>query len=174
MKNLDVRAWMENVWHKYKYALLIAAAGLLLLIRPSGTKEPGAAAMQTESRSEAAELEEKLESQLAKIEGVGRVAVVLSVQSEPERVLAADSDISVRQDADGEEIQTQSRLTHILLSGASGGEETVTLRRSAAVYRGALVVCEGGDRASVRLTVTQAVSALTGLTADRIVVLRMD
>ncbi len=174
MKIADVRAWMENFGHKYKYALLIAAAGLVLLIRPYGTQETASAAAQAETRSEAAELEEKLESQLARAEGVGRVAVILSVQSEPERVLAADSDVSVRQDADGGELSTQSRLTHVLLSDASGGESAVTLRCSAAVYRGALVICEGGGRASVRLTVTQAVSALTGLTADRIVVLRME
>ena len=37
-------------------------------------------------------------------------------------------------------------------------------------YRGALVVCQGGDRADVRLTVTEAVASLTGLSADRITV----
>ena len=37
-------------------------------------------------------------------------------------------------------------------------------------YRGALVVCQGADRAEVRLAVTEAVTALTGLTADRVTV----
>ena len=37
-------------------------------------------------------------------------------------------------------------------------------------YRGALVVCQGGDRAEVKLAVTEAVTALTGLTADRVTV----
>ena len=79
--------------------------------------------------------------------------------------------VSVRRGADSSE--TDSRQTHVLL-GRGGSEEAVTLREDAAVYRGALVVCQGGDRASVRLSVTQAVSALTGLRADRIVVVKMD
>ena len=37
-------------------------------------------------------------------------------------------------------------------------------------YRGALVVCQGGDRADVKLAVTEAVSALTGLSSDRVTV----
>ena len=41
-------------------------------------------------------------------------------------------------------------------------------------YRGALVVCQGGDQAAVRLAVTEAVMALTGLPADRITVVQWD
>ena len=38
------------------------------------------------------------------------------------------------------------------------------------VFQGALVVCEGADQAQVRLAMTQAVSALTGLGTDRITI----
>jgi len=41
------------------------------------------------------------------------------------------------------------------------------------LYRGAVVVCQGGDNASVRLAVVEAVSNATGLTSDRITVLKM-
>jgi len=37
-------------------------------------------------------------------------------------------------------------------------------------YRGALVVCQGGGQADVKLAVTEAVAVLTGLPADRITV----
>jgi len=40
-------------------------------------------------------------------------------------------------------------------------------------YRGALVVCEGAASAAVRLEVTQAVAALTGIGTDHIVVSKM-
>ena len=39
-------------------------------------------------------------------------------------------------------------------------------------YTGAVVVCEGGGSASVRLQLTQAVSALTGLTSDKIAIVK--
>ena len=51
-----------------------------------------------------------------------------------------------------------------------GGDEAVIVRKQYPTYRGALVVCQGGDRAEVRLAVTEAVAALTGLPADRITV----
>ena len=52
----------------------------------------------------------------------------------------------------------------------SAGDEAVVVCRQYPTYRGALVVCQGGDRAEVRLAVTEAVSVLTGLSADRVTV----
>ena len=49
-------------------------------------------------------------------------------------------------------------------------EAPVVTRTVYPTYRGALVVCQGGDRADVKLAVTEAVAALTGLSADRITV----
>ena len=44
----------------------------------------------------------------------------------------------------------------------------VVTRETYPQYRGALVVCEGGGNDAVRLQVVSAVSALTGLGADKI------
>ena len=46
----------------------------------------------------------------------------------------------------------------------------VVTRQQYPTYRGALVVCQGGDQADVRLAVTEAVAALTGLSSDRVTV----
>ncbi len=180
METKQFRAWIETVWHKYKYVLLIVAVGVGLLLWPSGSKSPSSASAQTADAAGAgfdvAELEEKLEARLSKAEGVGRVAVVLSVLSDPERILAVDSDTSAKHGttSDGaENEESDSRLAHVILSDGDGGERAVVLREDAAVYRGAVIICEGGDLASVRLTVTQAVSALTGLSSDKIVVMKM-
>ena len=42
-----------------------------------------------------------------------------------------------------------------------------------ALERGAVVVCDGADSATVRLRIMQAVSALTGLGSDKISVIKM-
>ena len=42
-----------------------------------------------------------------------------------------------------------------------------------ASYMGAIVVCQGGDRPSVKLAIVKAVSDVTGLTSDKISVLKM-
>ena len=43
---------------------------------------------------------------------------------------------------------------------------------SGPLYRGALIVCEGGGNDAVRLQVIEAVAALTGLGSDRIAVVK--
>lgn len=65
------------------------------------------------------------------------------------------------------------RIDTVLVSD-SNREETGLLRQiKPPVYLGAVVVCQGADSSSVRLSITEAVSKITGLGADCIVVLKM-
>ena len=41
------------------------------------------------------------------------------------------------------------------------------------IYQGAIILCQGADSAAVRLAIIQAVAGATGLTSDRITVLKM-
>lgn len=66
--------------------------------------------------------------------------------------------------------RTISRTSEPVLLDGGDREETVVTRMAYPTYRGALVVCQGGDRADVKLAVTEAVSALTGLSSDRVTV----
>lgn len=61
-------------------------------------------------------------------------------------------------------------MTVVLGSGTSA--EVVVTHSRYPRFVGALIVCEGGDRADVQLKVTQAVSALTGLSSERISVVK--
>ena len=56
----------------------------------------------------------------------------------------------------------------MVLSRGSSSQETVTVQEIYPQYQGVLVVCPGGDDPEVRLQLTQALSALTGLGADKI------
>ena len=60
MENRQFRAWMQNLWHKYKYVLLVAAAGAVLLLWPFGTSSaPSSAAQEPEDEGSCVtELEE--------------------------------------------------------------------------------------------------------------------
>ena len=49
----------------------------------------------------------------------------------------------------------------------------MTVKRVLPVFRGAVVLCDGADDASVRLSVTQAVSTVCGIGADKVTVLKM-
>ena len=72
-------------------------------------------------------------------------------------------------DASGIPLDTESGRLAALLANIGGvGAAEVLLSA-----RGCVVVCEGADRADVRLSVTNAVAAYTGLGSDRIEILKM-
>ena len=158
----------EQLWKlldKYKYVLLILAVGLLLLLWPTGEKgtaEENASTAASEDFDLAA-LEEKLSKTLSQVEGAGRVTVTLTVKSGMEQVPLTDRSTSVTDRGNSVEEKT------VVINTGSGQEVMVRVQRSP-VFQGAVVVSEGGDRAEVRLLLTQAVAALTGLGTDRITV----
>ena len=143
----------------YKYVLLVIAAGVVLLLWPGpADDEPSAQTDRKEETFSVADMEAQLEEILSRIEGAGQVSVMLTVKSGMERVLAQDGTLS----AEEESIQT------VVISTGSGSEEVVVLKQYYPTFQGALVVCSGGGDAQVQLLITQAVSALTGLSAARI------
>ena len=161
---------VRKLWDKYKYAGLVALIGAVLLLWPSGnsnTGRSGSSAAETVLAAEAGDLQEQMEDILGTISGVGQVRVLLTLDSDGERQLAQDTELTYSGSAEAPE--DYSRKSEIVLTD---GEEdgTVVTRTLYPTYRGALVVCQGGDRADVRLAVTEAVASLTGLNADRIAV----
>ncbi|MBD5169974.1 MAG: stage III sporulation protein AG [Oscillibacter sp.] len=153
--------------NKYKYVLLVAALGALLLLWPTEKK----AAETTEDAPAAAGLdlektEKAMEEILGKIGGVGKVDVMLTLQSGGELVLAQDS--SLRYSGNVQSPDSYERSSQPVTD--SGG--VVVTQEVYPQYRGALVVCEGGGNDAVRLQVISAVSALTGLGSDRIAVVK--
>lgn len=161
----------KEIWERYKYAALIALLGVALLLWPNGNPETEEV-LSSENpvaitpAEEAEALQREMEEVLSKISGVGEVRLLLTVESDGERQLAQDSVISYRGSSDAPEDYTRSSET----VKADSGEGIVVTKRRYATYRGALVVCQGGDRPEVQLAVTQAVTALTGLSADRVTV----
>lgn len=159
----QLKKWAESLG-KYRYALLVALAGVLLLAWPGGeTKKPAQAGESTaEDIFQVREMEEKLEKALSQVEGAGETTVVLTLQGGPRRVLAQDGSATEEGDRISRETST------ILLSRGSGQQEPAVLQELGPVYQGALVVCQGGEDPRVKLELCQAVSALTGLRSDQI------
>ena len=169
MKGTGAAAWRDSLralWEKNRLVVLAALAGVVLLLLPAlpggdgGQAAPAPAAEEDPFRTE--ELESRMEEALSRVAGVGEARVVLTLQSGPRRIVAQDTDSAVR---DGE---SEAGLSTVVVSGGDGGEEAVPLQQMSPQSTGALVVCAGGGDPSVRLRVVEAVSALTGLGADRI------
>ncbi len=168
MKKPTIPAYFRAWFDKYKYLLLICLAGVVLMLWPEGGQEEPAALPAASGTT--AELEERLCALLEEMEGVGKTKVLLTVESDGETDYAYDTSDTQTRSESGGSISSQNELVTL---SESGGQSPVPLRTWAPQYRGAVVICQGGGSAAVRLAVTQVVQSLTGLTADRIVISKM-
>lgn len=156
---------------KYKYLLVILAAGILLMLLPFGggnSAEKPASAEPSYDSFELENFERDLADVLSKMSGVGKTEVVLTLKSTMETVYATDTRTEHRDGSQSEQSET------VMANAGSGVQSAVVASRIYPQFQGALVVCDGGGSASVRLEVTRAVAALTGLSSDRITVTRRD
>lgn len=149
--------------------LLILLAGLVILLIPTGRGEETAKVQpETAALRESPEaLEARLEAILSKIDGAGRVEVLLTLGDDGERVLARDSG-STR---DGERWEEETDT--VTVSQGSGKTSEVEVSYRYPVYRGAVICAEGAGSAQVRLELTEAVRAATGLGSDAIKIVKM-
>lgn len=162
----------RKIWNKYKYAALVAVIGAGLLLWPAlgGGEELPRPQREKSARSgwSLETVQTEMEEILGAMDGVGQVKVMLTVESDGERQLAQDTQLSYSGDTAAPE--DYSRKSETVRLDGSSGDEAVVVRTTYPTYRGALVVCQGGGSAEVRLAVTGAVAALTGLPTDRVTV----
>lgn len=158
---------------KYKYAVLVLLLGAALLLLPFGKNEKKQSApTQTAEHDDtgedyAARMEERLRQALMQIEGAGQVEVVLTLKRGSQTHYQTDV-----QRSEGESQKSEEQKTVILSEGSAYDKAAV----SAVEYpqfQGALIVSEGAETAAVKLSLMQAVAALTGLSSDCITVVKM-
>lgn len=156
---------LPELLSRYKYVLLIAAIGIVFMLLPA--ESPREQAPSAEDTVQSLSQQEQLEQILSKIDGVGSVRVLLTVAQGEKTLYEYDED-----SADGTD-SMQLRRETVLITDSDRSQTGLVRQVIPPVYQGAVVVCKGADSAAVRLAVVQAVSAATGLSADRISVLKM-
>lgn len=172
VKSAYLERW-ANTLGKYRYALLIAAVGVVLLAWPGGSRdEVKAEPVPIAETVDAAVLEEELAALLAQADGVGRVRVLLTRVSDGETVYAAETSRSYDRD-NGDTTSVEESARYPALRSADGDETFAVQRQTYPTYRGAVVVCDGADDPGVRLKVINAVCALTGLSSNCVTVMKM-
>lgn len=147
---------------RYKYVLLIILVGVVLMSIPS--PNPAQHEIKTESMPAEEPLSDRLEEILGKIEGVGKVQVLLTQAVGEETIYQQDEDRTASGDV---------RLETVIIADDSRNQQGLIRTVTSPVYLGAIVVCQGGDSSAVRLSVVQAVAGVTGIGTDRIIVLKM-
>lgn len=156
-----VRLWIKE----YRYVILVLVLGILLMMLPQGKTEEKKDDNVLIPETEAVEtLQEQLEQLLSQVQGAGKVRVLLT-EAEGERVIYQ---------TDGEQSsQNSTRADTVIVSDSARAESGLVQQILPPSYMGAIILSQGADSASVRLSLIEAVSNATGLSSDRISVLKM-
>ena len=152
---------------KNRAAALVLLAGLLLMLLPTGREQSQSAASPEETTPREQTLEERLENILREVSGVGTVRVLLTQDAGEERVYQLDEQELT--DGDRRELRQET----VTVTQSDRQQDGLVKKVVSPVYRGAVIVCQGGDNPTVRLSVVEAVSGATGLPSNRITVLKM-
>lgn len=162
MDTMLVKEKVVSFLKQYRYVALVILLGLVLMAIPARDEKPedGDIPVQT---ADTADPGKSLENILGQIEGVGKVQVLLTeAEGQRTRYLYNENSAS-------DSIRSEA----VIITGADRAQQGLVQQVIPPTYQGAIVVCQGGDRASIQLAIVEAVSNVTGLSADKITVLKM-
>ena len=154
---------------KYKYVILVLAAGILLMLLPWREDAKESKGFETTQEGYSlSQIQSDMEELLRHISGVGQIKVMLTLKSGSALQLA-ENRTSSRRD---QENKQDSEI--VKLNRGSGSQDVVITEQIYPTYQGAVIVCQGAENPSVKLAVTEAVAVLTGLSSEKITVVKWE
>lgn len=165
INNLKYKA--KILFHKYKYAVLVVMIGICLMLIPSKSSGKDVTEQRVSDMKEADTVQQELESILSGVQGVGKVKVMLKESQGSETVFETN------QTSSHSENSSELKTEIITITDSDRNENGLIKQINPPRYQGAIIICQGANDPKVRLAVTDAVSKITGLGADRIAVLIM-
>ena len=129
-----------------------------------------------ENRSDNEDMEERLELILSKMEGVGKVKVMVTYSQSSEIVPMKNETTKTstiqEEDADGGKRQVEETdTTSEIVYSSNNNPETKSIINP--VVKGTIVIAEGASNATIKSNIVSAVEAITGLAAYKIQVFEM-
>lgn len=162
----------QKLWEwvkKYKFVILIVLIGIVFMMLPTHSKSQSSVSESATvvTPQPQADLAEDLEKILSQIHGVGKVRVLLTVSTGERIIYQEDTQIS------SNDTSSTVQKDTVIITGSDRTQQALISHVLSPTYLGAIIVCQGADRASVKLAVLDAVSKITGLSADMISVVKM-
>lgn len=128
----------------------------------------------------AGELEERLESLLASMEGEGNVKVMVTLDSSREQVVEKDipstMDTTKETDSTGgsrDVINSRQEETTVYVTDSAGNKTPYVSKIREPSIEGVTVVAQGGGNAVIQKNITEVIQALFGIEAHKIKVVKM-
>lgn len=133
---------------------------------------------QNESYEE--KLEKRIKSLFSQIDGVGKVDVLITLESTEEIIINKDEPLketdSQEQDSNGgtrKTLDKDQESKTVLVNTANGGTEPIILKKYMPMVKGILILAEGGDNPIVKQNLTKAATILLDVSAHKIQVCKM-
>lgn len=188
---MDIKKFIQGLSSdKTKRNIIVVAglAGILLIFISNfielksdddGASSTGTASeitYQTTVESYRNELEGKLTDIISKIDGVGEVSIMITMDSTIEDVYAVEKKIDEQsqESSDDTKNSTQTEYseenTYVTVKNKDGSESVIMVKQVMPKIRGVLVVCEGGDNTLVKEKVIQAVAGVLNISSGKIYV----
>lgn len=124
-------------------------------------------------------IESKLEKEFAKIDGVGRVEVIVTMKTKGEIILNKDkpynsTNITEKDNQGGnrDSNEVQQQEATVLIKRSDGSEEPMIVKELLPEVSGILIIAEGGDSPIVKNNLINASKVLLDLPAHRIEVMK--
>ena len=176
---------MNNVLKKLKtfnigkknIVLIISAVAMLLVVALS---ELSGSLQATNSLNEDGRVnsqkyieqtEKELEVILEKINGAGKVEVMLTLESSYENVFAKG--YSTKEDKGETDEKKEFQEEYIIIKNGSSNEECLVVKVYEPAIKGVAVVAQGADNIKVKNAITQTVCALFNISSARVSVEKM-
>lgn len=155
---------MEYV-KKYRLVFFVLLIGVLFMLMPE--KKQTVQEVPSQTIPEKQDLETDLAQILSKIDGAGKTEVLLTESAGEQTYYQVNEDIS------SSDHGKDQRTDTVLVTNSSREETGLVRRTDPPIYRGAIILCQGAANAQVRLSIVEAVANATGLSTDKITVLKM-
>ncbi|HEX2938500.1 MAG TPA: hypothetical protein VHO66_06225, partial [Ruminiclostridium sp.] len=132
---------------------------------------------QTASSSFEADTAKRLEDIIGQISGVGRVKVMVTVESGVENIYEKDNketNEKTKNASDSDtQVQQSSETSHVIVDNDSGNQQALLTKQLQPEILGVVVVCDGGSNPDVQEAVTSTVSTALGIATNKISISKM-
>lgn len=163
--------------------LIITVIAINTIISDKGDKEKNEEVANTiiaESKENTTEtLEERLKNILSKINGVGKVDVLISYSESSQTVAMYNENIKEtsteeKDESGGTRLITENNIQKdVIYQEENGEKKPITQKTIMPKIEGTIITAEGAGDISVKENIIQAVSAATGLASHKIQVFEM-
>ena len=158
---------IENIGIPKLCLILLLGISLIIVSIPSGKTKKNTQSTETTAK----EQERRLVNALKHVEGVGKVKVMITVNSSKEAVVNKDSPY---EQSSSEKEKTVKEDEQTVLVEEDGKKVPYVIKEVEPVVEGVVVVAQGGGNDIIKNQIVEAVSVLFHISSYKVKVLKME